>query len=581
MDTIKEQIIKSVKSGSFLATVYALDLQRKDDGGTLTRHLIELHNAGQIDVITEFLRLKHTDDPPKFFALRILLESIFPEISTTVAKAMECLKYLTLEARNDLVAGGLIKPFIDFLAAEPSRPGEALGIALKDIDTEFDFVSHTLVAGAKFDLNKYVLKAIELSEHTNIQVQKGSILALGGIDYKQDKRLTTQAMTAIETVATNNFDELLFTSVLRSGYTLYKKNNELEERVKNLFSTVLSHQDDQILYAATEILWLEDAIPSSIAKLLLEVLIYTKPENQGEIKKIDYGLAKLLKRKRSEETECVILFLERILLKERDLSIIQFDNVRRQMLDDKNLLNRVITKWLLSKKENLGKSAEALLPESHQEQYHLSVDKKQLSKSDKGVRLFLTRKACGWFFYKNPVSAASFIVSLIGMASKEERVDIAEILFNPLLISYPGSVKKYLEGTLANASKSQKTVINDVIAKLERYHQGLDEAWEIKELIQPVAHREAYHRYYTRLMTQTRKDAEKKSVFSNVVTKQLILYSNNIVNYNKFNSKEEAQRQEMQLQTHSLTLEIPSIEQFDHIGLDNKLFRFKSEGRTS
>ena len=580
MDAIKEQIIKSVKSGSFLATVSDLYLHEEDKRSTLSRHIIELHNAGKIDVITEFQRLKKTDISHNSLIERMILEPVFPEISTTVAKAMECVKYLTLVAGDDLTAGNLITPFINFLAAEPSRPEEVLSRALKNIDTKFDFVAPAIVAGAKRDLKKYVLKAIELSKHANRLVQIRAIHALGEIKYKQDKRLTKQAMTAIETVAANNFDELLFAFVLRSGYALYIENNDLEKRVTKLFSTVFNHKEDHILHVASEILWFKDEIPTSIEKLLLEALIYTKPINQGTIYNIDYGLEKLLKKKRLEETESVILFLERILLKEHDLSIIQFDGVRRQMLDDKNLLNRVITKWLLSKKTKLEKTAADLLPESHQEQYHLSVDKKQLSKSNKGVRLFLARKACGWFFYKNPVSAASFIVSLIGTALKEERVDIAEILFNPLLISYPGRVKKYIEGTLANASKSQKTVINDVIAKLERYHQGLDEAWEIKELIQPVAHREAYHRYYTRLMTQSRKDAEKKSVFSNVVTKQLILYGNNIVNYNKFNSKEEAQRQEMQLQLHSIALEYPSIDYYDHIGLNYRLSRFKFEGRT-
>ncbi len=581
MDTIKEQIIKSAKSGSFLATVSDLYLHEEDKRATLSRHLIELHNAGKIDVMREFQRLENTEKSHNSFMKRIILESVFPEISTTVTKAMECVKYLTIEAGDDLTAGNLITPFIGFLAADPSRSDEALCRALKDYDTKFDFFTPAILAGTKRDLKNYALKAIELSEHTNIQVQISSIRALGRIDYKQDKRISAEAMTAIETVTANNYDELLFASVLRSGYALYKQNNDLEERVTQIFSTVLSHKDDQILHTASEILCFEDAIPKSVLKLLLEVLIYTKPINQGTINNIDYGLEKLLKSKQSEDTESVILFLERMLLKERDMSIIQFDSVRRQVLDDKNLLNRVITKWLLSKKENLGKSATDLLPESHQKQYHLLVDKKQLSKSDKGVCLILVKKACGWFFYKNPVSAASFIVSLIGMASKEELENITEILFNPLLISYQESVKKYLEGTLPNASKSQETVINDVIAKHERYRQGLEEACEIKELIPPVAQIEAYYRYYSKLMTQSRKDAEKQSVFSNVVTKQEILYGNKAVSYYKFNSKEEAKRQEIQLKQHSFTLELPAIDQLDHNGLDYLLRRFKTEGCTS
>jgi hypothetical protein len=580
MSNIKKQLIASSKAGNFLVKIFTFYSQEKNDQKDLEKHLIDLHNTGKINIIKEFHKLKNIDEAYNFFKTREILEPVLPKISAPANTVMECVKHLISEAGNDMAADTLIAPFIEFMAADEKRADEVLNISLEEIDEKFDSITPAILAGAKLNLKVYASKTIELSQHSNIQIQTRAIHAIGRIDYNKDNDLIVNAITAIESSISNNFNELLFATVLRSSYSLCNHNSVLDKRVAKIFKTVLKNHNDHILHIASSILGFENNIPNPIVKLLLGALTHTKPQNKGTLLHIDCGLKKLLEKNQAKEIDNVIIFLEKILLKESNISITQFISVQQEIICNAKILNKIVTKWLLSKKSRLGKAASDLVSNISQQPLHLSVDRKKLPKLDNDTYLFLAKKACGWFFFQ-PVSAVSFILSLLDKAPENERQKIAEIVFNPLLISYPGSVKEYLESMLPNASKIQAPIISTVIKRFENYHNELEKAQKTRELIPSVAHREIYHRYHTRMMEQSMQEAEKDSLFSHLVTKKLILYGNKAINYFKLNPEEIGNRQEMELQSHSLSVEVPTMEYLNSNGLEYIRLNFQLEGCTS
>jgi hypothetical protein len=59
----------------------------------------------------------------------------------------------------------------------------------------------------------------------------------------------------------------------------------------------------------------------------------------------------------------------------------------------------------------------------------------------------LFNQACGWFF-NQPKTAISLIESLILNASEDEIVDIQQLIFHPLCVSYPGSIPDHMKALI-------------------------------------------------------------------------------------------------------------------------------------
>ncbi|MEJ1472356.1 MAG: hypothetical protein RPU59_15030 [Candidatus Sedimenticola sp. (ex Thyasira tokunagai)] len=578
MPDIKDKIIAGKKSENFLNTVYKLCLSDRRERSNIAKSLVTLHNTGKINVVAEFLELKKGTKGHDFFLTRHVFEELLPDIDAQVEEIMRCVKHLTLEAGNDGAAGMVIAPFIEYLKTQQDRPVQALEHALKEIDDSFDFITPTIIAGADSNFSQFTKKAIELTRNSNSNIRTRAVHAIGRLTFSTNPKLIQGCIQAITEVLGQGYDEMLFSSALRSSYSLLKQNGDSEDQVKHIFETILAHRDDYILHVASEILFSEgDKLPLNLTTPLLNALADTKAKDGGTIDNIDYGLEKLFK---AEKFELVFSFLESFLLDKQSVSITQFDSVSRAILKNQECLNELITRWLLSKRVKLGRSASDLLPTGLDQGLHLSADAKQLSHRKDEIHIFLARKACSWFF-THQISAASYLLSLIEIAPEDEIARISEILFNPLLVSYPGSVKEFLEKSLDSATEKCSTTIRQLLTKLEKYHSGLDATKDIKELRPSLAHREAYHRHHSRLMNKSYEEAQNDSIWRQIATSSMLLYGRKSIYYVQHGADGQSSRQETPLQQFNYSVEFPSVDILDHTGLEYLLRSFKLEGCTS
>ena len=265
MDNLKQQLLLAAKSGDFLSKATEFYFVEKYN---VSLELAKLHNNRTLNVIAEFQKLNRTDQQHDFFTAIHLLEAVLPSISEPVADVMECIKHLTLETGDDMMAGNLISPFIDYMSADAGRPKEALNIALKEIDPQFDFITLALLAGTKLNLTEYAPQAIELCQHPNIDIRIRATHALGRIQYSENLPLLSDAMAAIEFSISAEFDEMLFASALRSSYSLYSQDNTTEPRILAAFKIILEHHEDNILHTASKILNSKSNIPEPLVDVL-------------------------------------------------------------------------------------------------------------------------------------------------------------------------------------------------------------------------------------------------------------------------------------------------------------------------
>lgn len=581
MCNIRDKLLAAVKEGSFLETSYQLYFKDRDNRAAVSKDLALLHNQGRLNVIDEFNKLNQKSIGHKFFTIRQLFEEALPEIDAPVLEVMKCVKHLTEQAGQKMSSDIVPPSFIAYCEAEDDRPGAVLGLAVEKHKYWKDFISPAIIAGARINLTDYVDKAIELSVDKNIDISSRAINALRNINYGDDAGLNEKVLESLRLVVQGVYNDQLFAAVLRASYSLFLADKTKEKSVSDLIKITLEMRGNLTVLAASKLFMFErKTLPDSIVVHMLKAFENVNPEDIETLNNIDYGLEGLLEKGQREKS---LNFLEIMFTNDgSDFSISQFDNVARWLLNNEGkILDETITRWLLSGVVKLGRSASDLIKNHGGKNTIISVDEQQIKNKSNDIHLFLAKKACGWFFY-NPTCAVSFILSLVDLASDDEVESMSEILFNPLLISYSGSVKQHLQNLSNNSSKKIKDVVIQLLSDLDSYHEELMSVRGLKELEPSIAQREAYQRKWNRDVSVSYKNAQEGSFLGQIFGKpSVLLYGNCSIHYIHHGPDGETSRQEVPLQSISTSIEFPSLEMLAPHELEMKLYGFKLEGSTS
>ena len=576
MNNLRDELIQAHRDNRFLDTVCELSLRLPvQEKKELTDVLVDLHNTSTIDVVAAFSALRNAPENPDFFLTRHVLEDVLPELNADVLSVVKCVIRLTKEAGQDLAAGRLIDPYIKFCIKRPSRVYEATELIQKDTQSLVDLLAPTLIAGARRNVTLYTQKAIEFSQHSNIEVRKQAVFSLGRIQYQTKKILVNMVMNfLVETVVQEDDDSLLGNAV-RVAFDIYRQNSSTVGQVASVFRDALGKGTDITLHAASEVFGFHpDEIPSPLLNILLKHLVDVQPEHKGTLDNIDFGLEKLLETENKKEA--TISFLEQ-LLTNGDIEIEAFDSVARLLLQNENaLLNRLMTRWFLGGEPALCRAIEQIIKLSHDKKLILAVAPEELTNTDSIRLIFLARKAIGYLF-SNPVTATSILLSLLTFAEDEQtRAAITQLIFDPLLLNYPGQLMHYLKEQEDTDNASIKAASQQAIQEYEKYIEDMRNAGKIQEHRPPVVNREAFRAYYSRKVHQYRREAEKHAVFTQFAKKSVLLYGTKSINYigEPF---AQNKRMELSLQRHSFSIEIPRMHNIDPVGLDYMLRIFRHE----
>jgi len=577
MNNARNDLIVAFQEGNFLQVVYDKSLSERESGNDLTEELVRMHNDGLLDVIAGFRALRNKSDTGyDFFMTRHILEKALPHLNVPMKPVMDCVLHLVSEAGQDMAAGMLFTPFIDFCAAEPSRPKESLKQIESSVDQLADLVTPTIIAGARIDTEYYLNEAIRLTRHKNIEIRKRAIFSLGKIQYPGDSNLCEPALTCLELSLSKETDDQLLGNLIKSAFSLYKHDKSQLERFIDLIKSALSQGGDHALHAASELFCFDfTELPEALLDAILDHLQRVKPESKGTINNIDHGLVKLLDQ---ENLNKGIEFIENLLLANpSDLSLDIFNCVTRKFSrNNDNNLNRLLTRWFLRGDRVLCEGIHIIVNHSHDHDVLLSVELSEFNSSDPVHIFFLARKAVGYLFFK-PVTAASIIISLIQHSTEDETTQqLSNLLFDPLLINYPGKVKDYLCQQAERELEKVKLAAEVTLKTFDDYLNDLKSTGETPELHPSQAQRDAHRRHFSRLMSESMKKAEKESVFSSFVSKSVLLYGRKSINY-VYGRDGQSNRMEMPLQIHDTEMEFPRYEIIDPFGLDYMLRIFRAE----
>ncbi|MCY4329922.1 MAG: hypothetical protein OXC48_07590 [Endozoicomonadaceae bacterium] len=508
------------------------------------------------------------------------LKKVLPDLNASVIDVANCVKHLTLEADQDLFAAMLLSPFKIFCEKDSERPKALLEYALTEVDKDFDHLSTAIEAGTNIDKTTYTNKAIELLKNENDLIKQRAIFALGKISY-QDKMLLKRVALAVKEASASLTDDVILATSMQSLFDIVIQDKDLEKIFLKFLDDHSEHLNEHYIHTAAQILFSDETKTSpAIEQQLLDICCHTEPENKKTIGYIDCALKNILKRK---NFDACVNFLECFFeLSNYKLSVKHFDNFVCELNKHKDTyLSSLLTRWLLSKNLYLGKfSYDLIIINNFNHGATISFDRSCFpNDSQKRVRLFLTRKAVGWFF-QHPQIVMSLIESLMPDMTEEELTEVQKLIFHPLCISYPDCIPKRIEELKKSSQdKVAKTAAN-ILSDYENYQQSVKAALAVNELKPSEQNRHTYRKHHNKLMKESIEQAESKSIISLFACNKLtLLYGNKSVYYIHHDDKKI--RQEVPLHEINHSFEFASLHNIDPHGLENIILQLRAEGCTS
>jgi hypothetical protein len=576
VDDLKDKLIQAYKDGIFFEFIHEIYYQDRKGEKLLPNFLADLHNNGKLDLIELFKNFKNTPEKHDFFSTLQVFEEILPDLNAPVTQVAYCVKHLTLEAGRDMAAYRLLAPLRKFCQKDINRTKALLNFAITKVNEDFDYLSIAIEAGANINENEYVNKSIELLANENETIKQRVVFALGKIHY-QDKSLLEPVAMAIKKSSTLSPTDSMLATAMKALFSIISQSGDLETIFLDFLANHFNKFGDCFIHAASEILFYEEKkVSFNVKPILLDICCHTKPENKGTIDNIDYVLERLLKN--NEFGKCID-FLERFFeLSEYKLSVKNFNSFVRELHNHRDTyLSLLLTRWFLSRKIFLGKCCGDLL-RNVGNGISIGFDKSCFSDESKGVHLFLARKACGWFF-NQPKIVIGLIESLIPDAPKDELDDMQLLIFNPLCISFPGSIPKRMEELRESSQNRLKEIASNVLSDYKKYKESVEVALEVNELKPSEQDRHTYWKHHNKLINVTMKQDRSKSLVNSLFSESILLYGNKSIYY--IHHGEQKTRQEVPLQEFSSSIEFASMLYLDPHGLDNMIWQFKAEGCTS
>ena len=572
MDGLRDKLIQANQDNRFLGTVYELSRQDRDG---VANALIDLHNTSTIDIVEAFSTLRNSRGKVDFFLTRRLLERALPELDADVLRVMKCVIHLIEEAGQDLAAAGtVIDSYIEFCAKTPSRPHEAIGLIENNTRTLMDLLAPTLIAGARHDIILYTQKALGFAKAPDLEVRKRAVFCLGRIQYHTNDGLADTSMKCITETVDIEDDDHLLGNAIDAAFKIYTQHTSLVDEIPPIFDKALKKGSAITINAASGIFGRSaNKVTPSLLKILTTHLTNVHPEHTNTLNCIDLGLETLLSGERSDTG---IAFLEKLLTAGK-IKMEAFNSVAHLLSENKrNLLARLTTRWFLDGDQALCLALHQIIRSSHNDNLILNVAPDELMHTDLAHLIFLAKKAIGYFFFW-PVTATSFLLSLLTLSEDEQTASaIAELIFEFLLLNYPGQARDYLEEQRLADNARIRAASSHAIQAYEEYVQAIMSAATLSEHRPPMTHWEAFRAYHSRQMHQSMREAEKHSIFRQLANTSILLYGTQSAHYiGEPNGQQR--RMEMSLQEHSVSMEMPRLHNIDPVGLDCMLRVFKHE----
>lgn len=569
LEEIKARLTAASDSAESLLTqvheFYIQDIRSKEN--LLEDALSELHNSGRIDIVELFAGVIKGSNDYDFFAVLHVFEKVLPSLNANVEDVLHSIAHLTEQTGRDSSIGGVYGAFTGFCSLESARSRDSIRIILSqsELNAYLPCLSYAILAFHSVDSTEAIQTAIDLCSHENETVRSTAYFALGRLNV--DNCHSQVIWESLSSKVSTERDGGCQTSLLRAIINFGEKFPSYWNRIEILIRTLVHNASPEMQHEISNITAFQNIdFPSDVFELLIEQLNSVSPENNGTIHNLDFLLVKLVKQNSSS---LAVKLLESILAAGVNFPSLPYFS---HELSEKHqlLLSKIVTKWFLSGESTFCGGVYDFVSDVRDLGIEIKADMSLLE--DETNRLFVCRKAVGWLFTK-PITAASFVLSIHEYGSENIHHDLEQLLYSPLLLSYPGDLKRYFQKCIQSGYQEQ--LCERLIIRLEKYYKDLAEIEKLKEFRAPLENLNAYGKDIDKKMQQGCDEAPK-SIFRELCTVQNLLYGNSSIYYIHKGDGEQV-RQEMEMLPFSHSTEMPTLNVLDPESLDYTLRIYRCE----
>ena len=503
-------------------------------------------------------------DRSKFFKVQTFLCEVIPLLQTVPSELIELVQFLVEKGGVDLAANQPNAAFRKWCAVDPSRSDEVILLAKEGNKPARLHLVFALQAKADFN---EAISCLGRSE----EEQAAGVLALSRMQLE-----SSQVPIALEkTIALAlSADIEKSCGITRAAYDIALKDKCTERfLLLPVLDKLFASDAPIVVHLAVSLLnWHQVEMSEDETNRCLEKLSSVEPENKGTIDEIDMALSKLVERKealRASYTARAIIDSSRGVIDCKSLD--SFFHKLTHGSSEKLAL--VTTDWLSSGSFFSCSTLNRAISEINRTAPVFAVEEIPLPETAK-EQIFLCRKAIGYLFI-HPMTAAAFSVAVLKHGHPEAKSHAIDLLCDPLLISYSGALKDWLEFFAKDNEDGQKD-IEELLKRAQIVWDGCREAREIVELEPSERARAIVNFQKMEDAERTRDEAGRHSIFADLFTTQHLLYGDRSA-FNIMTSSEDLEQKTMPFSEINISSELPKGIFFDPIGLDMLLQQFRNE----
>ena len=574
---VRRQVRESCLSGSLLAELSAVRWRYgTDEFQQAIDAAAEIHNSRECNLLDAFEASElASHSGGDFFALQHFFVKLLPELHAEVEQVIRCVTALRERAGNDMMANEPNRAFRAWCEKDLGRVETTLDLIRCNPETEFGVLCFVLEAGACFDVDRFVREAIELiaSQDSQSFVLAGST-ALGRISYEENIPARGKAASALVEIARTSDVDIELANAVGALLSIYSQDPPaLEELLSQVIEHAKSKFEEGSRYVIAQALSHHRKVVSpALFSLLLTVLESVKSDEVGAIDHIDHAFYDVFEKSLWNRIADFLVVLFRNT--EGKVGFRNLDSFAHKLMSERSdFRDWILVRWLTTgDRESCNEIATLLIEVAVRGGNPVQVDFLENDLSDGDLSL-VCRRALG-YLPLSPVACCSILISA-ARASEAVRTEIQDLLFDPLLLNYPGSAREYLEGVAADSSDAAQGVTKGALAALERHHEALNCIGDIAELHPSTKARAAYADRQHEFFESAHREARENSQLLSMVTQINLLYGSVSASYYDRTRAGAPERHEMGMSTHSTSVEYPSLDALDPVGLAYSGFLFR------
>lgn len=499
---------------------------------------------------------------PRFFSVQHFLCDLIPLLIVDQDALLAFTTRLLDAGGNDLVAGAPSAAFGEWTKKDPARSSKVYKaaragdcLALRQLCTVLR-------------MNDDIEEGLVFAQAGDREAKLAAISALGGMDLGE--RYGEVLDTLLHGASSNDEDVALRS--LEAGYRAAAQRKTLAPvGFDKQLERVVQARSPLAVHLATNLLWIHRVgLTENALDLCLDAVADVDPESAGTISHIDHAAYQLVG---AGHVEKAIRLLSELFDRSKGrITLDKFQGTYHALQGaGSEVLGSAVVYWLMHGSMHTHKcvATEICGVGSDDPPFSILAPSLPVDPSD---QLFLCRKAVGWFF-TDPLVAVVIPLAVLRDGSPSIANDALDLIYDPLLLSYGGKLKKHLEcyvETIPDLAEllARKTELQDAMDGIER----------LVELRPSESEREASRVQWQEQMERSMEQGRRKSIFDDLVTKQYILYGRSSLTP-IYTGGGATQLTETAMHSFSVSSELPILNIVDPVGLDYRLVHFRLEQR--